>query len=472
MAFTQSLRLDKELNVHKGCVNSICWSSDGTRILSGSDDQKLILTDPFTSKVLIRYTTVHRSNIFSAKFLPYGLSRVVSCGGAGTVLYTNFDEVNLAKESDESNTFVGGSYRASNQDVNFFNCHAGTCYEVMTIDNEYNSFFSCGEDQSVRFYDLRSVSKCHKQYCRENILIISPESVTSMSCSPISHNNLAIACSDSLIRVYDRRHLKIVDFPSTSSESASPPASISSMGYTKPIQMFKIPISQKNHRNYKITSINYSRDERELLVSFNCEDIYLFDMRKEGVSREFVVPKMSRRRRRAHDSPRILRKLRLRGDWSDTGPSSGMPPSEISNPSADQSRPQLNTNIMNRMSNLLSRILNDNNNSRQRNRQNREESEHRIAEGIQMLFSNNNEDNNDSNENASIEGSSNYQPASSTQSHDESSSNNSSNSNSSSDDDLMNALKFDYVIQKFTGHRNARTMIKEANFWGDDFVRI
>jgi hypothetical protein len=30
----------------------------------------------------------------------------------------------------------------------------------------------------------------------------------------------------------------------------------------------------------------------------------------------------------------------------------------------------------------------------------------------------------------------------------------------------------DFVLQKFMGHRNARTQIKEANFWGDDFVRF
>ena len=35
---------------------------------------------------------------------------------------------------------------------------------------------------------------------------------------------------------------------------------------------------------------------------------------------------------------------------------------------------------------------------------------------------------------------------------------------------LNNSPKYEYVKQKFLGHRNARTMIKEANFWGDEFV--
>lgn len=31
-------------------------------------------------------------------------------------------------------------------------------------------------------------------------------------------------------------------------------------------------------------------------------------------------------------------------------------------------------------------------------------------------------------------------------------------------------ILFDYLRMKFVGHRNARTMIKEANFWGNNYV--
>lgn len=34
-------------SVHSGCVNSICWNEAGDKILSGSDDQRLKITDPF-----------------------------------------------------------------------------------------------------------------------------------------------------------------------------------------------------------------------------------------------------------------------------------------------------------------------------------------------------------------------------------------------------------------------------------------
>lgn len=458
LLLTQSLKLEKELNVHKGCVNSICWNHDGTKILSGSDDQKLVLTDVLPrTKVLVKYTTVHRNNIFSAKFLPHSNSRIVSCAGSGSVLYTDLDDCNLTLESDTSDTLVGGSHRALNQDVNLFTCHNGTCYEVLTIPTEANSFLSCGEDRSVRYFDMRLMSKCQKQYCRDNVLILSPASVTAMSCSPISHNYLAIGCSDSIIRIYDRRFLKLVEFPSTSENST--PTALSSMSadmQTVPVKMYKIPNDQK--RSYRVTSVNYSRDERELLVSFSSEYLYLFDMTRDGITKEMIPPTGRRRRCKDSSSPKILRKLRLRGDWSDTGPES-----LFSSDSPAQSRPQLNSNIMHRMTNLLSRMLNDN--PRHRNRANNSSGnsgENRVAEGLAMM----------ENEPEGVEagGASNNDNSSSSSPPELDDSTSSSSSYSSEEDDTAISTKYDYVTQKFFGHRNARTMIKEANFWGDDFI--
>lgn len=115
---------------------------------------------------------------------------------------------------------------------------------------------------------------------------------------------------------------------------------------------------------------------------------------------------------------------------------------------------------MHRMSGLLSRMLNDNP-SRQRNRVN---NENRIAEGISMLLSDDHE-NDGSGTSNSTENNSSGTP--NTQPDDSSSSSHSS----SEEDESLQTSKFNYVRQKFVGHRNARTMIKESNFWGDDFVR-
>lgn len=41
-----------------------------------------------------------------------------------------------------------------------FNCHVGTTtYEVITIPNDPFTFLSCGEDGTVRWFDLRVKSR-------------------------------------------------------------------------------------------------------------------------------------------------------------------------------------------------------------------------------------------------------------------------------------------------------------------------
>lgn len=50
---------------------------------------------------------------------------------------------------------------------NQFNCHSGTTYEVITIPNDPHSFLSCGEDGTVRWFDLRMKEKCNKAQCKE-----------------------------------------------------------------------------------------------------------------------------------------------------------------------------------------------------------------------------------------------------------------------------------------------------------------
>lgn len=456
LALTQRLKLDNELDVHKGCVNSIVWNEAGDKILSGSDDQKLVITNPFTSKIHVKYTTVHRSNIFSAKFLPQGDNRIISCSGNGSVLYTDLETVPLTTEAE---TLVGGSYRASNEQANYFNCHTGTAYEVVPIPCESNSFMSCGEDGTVRFFDLRILSKCNRQYCRENILVYSPTSVTSLALSPISHNYLAVGCSD-FIRIFDRRFMKLVEFPVTDPSNATPPSSLSSSSFgpeyhTKAVKLFKIPTEDK--RSYRVTSLVFSPNEQELLVSFSSEYLYLFDMSHEGVAAENGSVGKGRRRRR--ESPKVLRKLRLRGDWSDTGPEA-RPISEVS----AQSRPQLNSGLMNRMTGLLSRMLND---PRHRNTRVDENNFDRVAEGISMLFGN---ESGSAPSTDDIPSTSAVAASGSVVNTEEPIGEDNISSSSSEDDALICQPKYDYVKQKFLGHRNARTMIKEANFWGDDFV--
>lgn len=259
--------------MHKGCVNTISWNDKGQYLLSGSDDQTIVVTNPFNGQVLVQYNTAHRANIFSAKFLPHSGDRgIVSCSGDGVVLYSELTTAASVKYYEKSTSGSMSPHRhgsdANDANLNYFNCHSrGTTYEVLTVPTEPQSFMSCGEDGTVRLFDLRQISRCHKTCCKDNILILSPSAVTSMCLSPVSNNYIAVGSSDSIIRIYDRRYLALVDF--------SIPAAACDR-HTLPVKAFTIPSYEK-----RVTSVTFSEDESELLVSYSSDHLYLFNVMHE-----------------------------------------------------------------------------------------------------------------------------------------------------------------------------------------------
>ena len=61
-----------------------------------------------------------------------------------------------------------------------------------TVQNDPNSFLSCGEDGTVRWFDLRTKDKCVKNDCKDDILIHVPYAVTSMTMNPFLPYYLAV----------------------------------------------------------------------------------------------------------------------------------------------------------------------------------------------------------------------------------------------------------------------------------------
>ena len=126
----QRLELQAKLDFHTGCVNTIAWNEGGTRLLSGSDDHTLVISNPdnFTKHSVIY--TPHTANIFSAKFVPgSGDRKLVSCAGDGHIVYTD-----VCKQPESSS----------------FHCHTGTVYDVVCIPGDSHTFLSCGEDGTIR----------------------------------------------------------------------------------------------------------------------------------------------------------------------------------------------------------------------------------------------------------------------------------------------------------------------------------
>ncbi|KAK2888845.1 hypothetical protein QQF64_029154 [Cirrhinus molitorella] len=315
LEFVQRLKLEASLDVHNGCVNTICWNETGEYILSGSDDCNLIITDPYRKKVLVTVPSNHGASIYSARFMPESSDHwIVSAAENGNIYYTNITR---------SPELIQYKYT----------CHHGTTYQVLTIPKDPNSFLSCGEDGTVRWFDVRLKNGCGKSGCRDDILVNCRRAVSSLAVSPTEPYYLAMGCSDSSVRIYDRRMLGTI---STGCSYSS--------GTTGICVRFVPP--HLTGRSCRVTSLCYSSDGRDILASFSSDYIYLFDPKNDKASKLKELPK--------NKGEGLLRppvkRLRVRGDWSDTGPRA-RPESEREHDGESSS----STSLMQRMSDMLSR---------------------------------------------------------------------------------------------------------------------
>ncbi|XP_033105303.1 DDB1- and CUL4-associated factor 6-like [Anneissia japonica] len=320
--FVQRLKLDTKLAVHSGCVNSICWSDNGETILSGSDDKNLVVTNGHTRAKMASITSGHKANIFCAKYIPVSRDKlVVSCSGDGMLAFNELE-------------------REDTHGMNMFNCHYGTVYELATIPQDPHSFISSGEDGTVRFFDLRMKTKCLKDECREDVLINCRCAVTSLSVNPVTPYHLAVGCSDSSICIFDRRML-----------GTKGSGNFTGRGIHGMFSRFSPPHLQTKY--CRPTSLSYSHDGREMLVSYSSEYIYLFgtdtkDMLLDGEDERKGNPLLDK-----DEMPPVnpVKRLRVRGDWSDTGPTA--------RPRAESGESQSPQTVMQRMSELFTRWLED-----------------------------------------------------------------------------------------------------------------
>ncbi|CAC5403845.1 DCAF6 [Mytilus coruscus] len=276
--FIQRLKLDSKVEAHTGCVNTLCWSSSGQNILSGSDDQHLVITDPFKRKVSAKYLPFTGDSqvsdkylLFtgdsqvSDKYLPFtGDSQIISCSGDGKIYYTK----------------VG---QDDQHDASLFDCHFGTTYEVIVVPNEASTFLSCGEDGTVRWFDLRIKTSCLKEDCKDDVLINCRRAVTSLAVNPMLQYQLAIGCSDSSVRLFDRRML-----------GTRSSGHYTGRGLTGMVCSFTAPnLASRSHR---ITSLSYSPNGGDVLVSYSSEYVYLFgtkDSKVKHFDKVFSKPERS-----------------------------------------------------------------------------------------------------------------------------------------------------------------------------------
>lgn len=181
------------LKGHTGSVNCLQWSHDGRWLLSGSDDQYLLIhkftsgSDPQAAFSLKhRFETDHWRNIYEAKFDPSCEKRIVSVAADGNVCVVD-DWTRHGRNSETNRTLRAGAQPFEAKSLEF-------------VDRD-NVLVACDDGHILQF-DLRQDKPAQHIRIDLSSLNITPNSLASC---PLAPHLLAIASSEPFVRIYDLR---------------------------------------------------------------------------------------------------------------------------------------------------------------------------------------------------------------------------------------------------------------------------
>jgi len=253
----ERFRIESILPGHDGCVNAIGWSESGKWLISGSDDQKICVHDPFSNRngPLQKLPTDHLSNIFQTKFLPYSNDRVIiSSARDGLVSMSILDQTGqLVRHSAQ---------RYGKRIIK----HRKSCHKICFIPST-QIVLSCGEDGAVYRYDPREPDELDPkpivQYRCPNHHVFGTQ-LHTIDFSPNGYN-FAIGGHYHSASVFDYRKL---DSDQSDGDNQLPVMEI------YPSHMEKI---KQKPQCPNITALRYNHSGSEIVCSYNDEEIHLFN---------------------------------------------------------------------------------------------------------------------------------------------------------------------------------------------------
>ncbi|KAK9470047.1 WD40-repeat-containing domain protein [Dipodascopsis tothii] len=260
-AFVNDMELTHQLYGHTGCVNTLCWSDDGTLLASGSDDTHVNVygTDAAAYPLRARFATGHTANIFSVKFMPHSANgTVVTAAGDSQVRV--FD-------------LAGGEARRRE----VFKCYAERVKRIVPDGDSPNGFLTCSEDGDVRYIDLRSPQRYHGPYSAAPPPLISYRQygipLNALTLSPAQPQYLVLGGDHSYLFLHDRRFLA----RDIEQMWGMPPAANRA---TQCVRRFAPP----GKRGHHVTSAKFSTARpNEVLGSWSAKGIFLFDIHAPAV---------------------------------------------------------------------------------------------------------------------------------------------------------------------------------------------
>ncbi|XP_058753498.1 uncharacterized protein LOC131626674 isoform X2 [Vicia villosa] len=239
------LRLDvfRKLDKHRGCVNTVGFNADGDILVSGSDDRKIILWDWETGRTRLSFHSGHSNNVFQAKFMPHSDDRtIVTCAADGQVRQAQILE-------------------QGHVETKLLAKHLGRAHKLAIEPGSPHIFYTCGEDGLVQHFDLRTGTATELFTCKplgDKWSYVPVILLNTIAIDPRNPNLFAVAGSDEYTRLFDIRKYKWD----------------ASTDFGQPVDYF-CPRHLIGDEQVGITGLAFS-EQRELLVSYNDEFIYLF----------------------------------------------------------------------------------------------------------------------------------------------------------------------------------------------------
>ncbi|KQK23224.1 hypothetical protein BRADI_1g72086v3 [Brachypodium distachyon] len=286
-SLVQRLGLEKEMEGHVGCVNAISWNSNGSLLISGSDDTRINIWSYANREMLHDIDTGHSANVFCTKFVPETSDDVVVSGAADAEVRV----FNLSRLSGRR------SREISMEPAAVYQCHSRRVKKLAVEVGNPNVVWSASEDGTLRQHDFRECTSCPRvglanQECRNVLLDLrcgakksladppkQPLAFKSCDISSVRPHQLLVGGSDAFARLYDRRMLPPLS--SCQTRRKPPPC----------IKMFcPLHLADNRKSNLHLTHVAFSPNGKEVLLSYSGEHVYLFDVDPDNMSSVRYTP--------------------------------------------------------------------------------------------------------------------------------------------------------------------------------------
>ncbi|KAJ1915403.1 hypothetical protein H4219_004333 [Mycoemilia scoparia] len=295
----QELELVNALGGHGGCVNALCWSEDGSMLVSGSDDTNVCLWDMKGEPQLVHVIhTGHEMNIFSVKLLPQPNDHIlVTCSRDKEIRVFDLNKMidNLGSITIRPHTLLSGiGYQQEESNVQVLDgnrfilrvcrCHTSSVKRIATIPDSPYEFLSCGNDGRVIHHDIRENHHCFKENTetrlfKNTIVNYGKHRIdfNSISVNKFRPHLFAIGGSARYIFLHDCRMIN-----SNAGEDETKTSCIARFQPQNPINRYDdgdddVPAHMPS--DISVTGVKFSSsNSHDLLGSWSFDYVYLFDI--------------------------------------------------------------------------------------------------------------------------------------------------------------------------------------------------